>query len=314
MAKWTAADIPSQNGKTAVVTGATGGLGYETALALARAGAVVVVAGRDELRGVAMVQRINAFGPASQASFEPLDLANLASIAAFATRIAERYLALDLLVNNAGIMGLPQRRATSDGFEAQLGTNYLGHFALTARLLPSLRRAGQPRVVSVSSLAHRRGRIDFGDLQAERRYSPWRAYEQSKLAMLLFAAELQRRSDAAGWGLTSVAAHPGVARTEIFRDVVQGRGARLKEALAEVAMILVAQSAAQGALPLLYAATAPGVRPGGYYGPDGFREMKGYPAPAKVSAQGRDDAAAARLWDASERITGVRFGSAGGEA
>ena len=310
---WTTADIPSQRGKFAIVTGATGGLGYETALALARAGAEVVMAGRDERKGAAAMGRINAFGPASKASFEPLDLANLGAVAAFATRIAEHHPTLDLLVNNAGIMALQERRTTSDGFEAQLGPNYLGHFALTAHLRPSRRHAAQPRVVSVSSIAHRSGRIDFDDLQAERRYSPWRAYNQSKLAMLLFAIELQRRSDAAGWNLTSVAAHPGVARTEIIRNVVQGRGARLKEAVAQLGMTLIAQSAAQGALPLLYAATAPNVQPGGYYGPDGLREMKGYPTTAKVAVQGRDSAAASRLWDVSERLTGIRFGAAQGD-
>lgn len=310
MAKWTTADVPSQRGKFAIVTGATGGLGYETALALARAGAEVVAAGRDARKGAAAVRRINAFSPAAQATFEVLDLASLASVAAFAARIAERHPALDLLVNNAGIMALPERRATRDGFEAQLGTNYLGHFALTAHLLPSLRAAGQPRVVSVSSLAHRSGRIDFGDLQAERRYNPWRAYNQSKLAMLLFAIELQRRSDAAGWGLTSLAAHPGFARTGILRGVAQGRGGALKEAVAQFGAYLFGQSAAQGALPLLYAAAAPGVRPGGYYGPDGISEAKGDPAPAKVAPQGRDLTAAARLWETSERLTGVRFGAA----
>ena len=309
MAKWTAADIPSQRGKFAVITGATGGIGYETALALARAGAEVVVAGRDERKGAVALRRINAFAPPSPVSFESLDLASLDSVTAFAARLTERHAALDLLVNNAGIMGLPKRRATSDGFEAQLGTNYLGHFALTARLLPSLRRARQPRVVSVSSIAHRRGRIDFGDLQAKRHYGPWRAYNQSKLAMLLFAAELQRRSDAAGWNLTSVAAHPGVARSDLTRSVFQGRGGRVKEAVSQVVMTLIAQSAAQGALPILYAATVPDVQPGGYYGPDGFIELKGSPAPAKIAPQGRDTAVAAQLWDVSEQLTGVRFGA-----
>ncbi len=308
--KWTTADIPPQGGKFAVVTGATAGLGYESALALARAGAAVIVAGRDARRGDTATRRINAFGPRIQASFELLDLADLASVAAFAARVSERHPTLDLLVNNAGIMGLPQRRVTRDGFEAQLGTNYLGHFALTARLLPSLKRAGQPRIVSVSSLAHRRGRMDFDDLQAERGYDPWRAYSQSKLAMLLFAAELQRRSDAAGWGLTSVAAHPGFARTEIFRGVAQGRGGGLKAALGSFGAQLFGQSAAQGALPILYAATAPGVQPGGYYGPDGFGEATGSPAPAKTAPQGRDQEAASRLWDVSEQLTKVRFGAA----
>ena len=310
MAKWTSADIPTQSGRVAIVTGATGGLGYETALALARAGAAVVVAGRDERRGAVAANRINAFGPRVKAGFELLDLARLDSVAAFASRVTGRHPAVDLLVNNAGITGPSQRRTTSDGFEAHFGTNYLGHFALTARLLPALRAGQQTRVVSVSSLAHQSGRIDFDDLQAERRYGPTRAYAQSKLAMLLFARELQRRSDEAGWGLMSVAAHPGFALTGIFRGIGQGRGGKLIETLGNFGASLIGQSAAQGALPQLYAATAPGVQPGGYYGPDGFREVKGYPAPAKVARQGRDDAAAARLWTVSEQLTGLSFGVA----
>ena len=294
----------------AIVTGATGGLGYETALALAQAGAAGVVAGRDERRGAVAASRINAFGPKVVAVFELLDLAHLDSVAAFASRVAGQHPAVDLLVNNAGITGPSQRRTTHDGFEAHLGTNYLGHFALTARLLPALRAGQQTRVVSVSSLAHQSGRIDFDDLQAERRYGPTRAYAQSKLAMLLFARELQRRSDDAGWRLMSVAAHPGFALTGIFRGIAQDRRGKLVEKLGNFGASLIGQSAAQGALPLLYAATAPGVQPGGYYGPDGFMEVRGYPVPAKVARQGRDDAAAARLWTVSEQLTGLSPGIA----
>src|ERR1700732_3641606 len=212
MTDWTTADIPPLNGKTAVITGATGGLGYETALALAGAGAGVMLTGRSEAKGRQALQAIRNQFPNAYIAYENLDLANLASVADFATRYAAAHASLDLLINNAGVMALPQRQVTSDGFEMQLGTNYLGHYALTAHLLPLLRRGVQPRVVSLSSLVHRWGAIDFDDLQAARSYAPNKAYGQSKLAMLMFALELQRRSDAAGWGLMSNAAHPGSAR------------------------------------------------------------------------------------------------------
>jgi NAD(P)-dependent dehydrogenase (short-subunit alcohol dehydrogenase family) len=209
------AEVPSQLGRTAIVTGATGGLGYETALALAKAGAEVVLTGRDDRKGASAIEKIGREVPDAKAAYEHLDLASLASVADFAQRMRARQ-SLDLLINNAGVMALPRRQTTADGFEMQFGTNYLGHFALTARLLPLLRRASEPRVVNVSSLAHRTGFIHFDDLQGVRVYSPWKAYGQSKLATLMFALELQRRSDAAGWNLTSNAAHPGFARTGLF--------------------------------------------------------------------------------------------------
>jgi NAD(P)-dependent dehydrogenase (short-subunit alcohol dehydrogenase family) len=199
MAPWTIADIPSQSGRSAVVTG-TGGLGFETALALARAEAEVILAGRNADRGAASVARIRAQVPEANIGFAELDLASLASVAAFAKRMAAEHGSLDLLVNNAGVMTPPRRHTTADGFELQFGTNYLGHFALTGRLLPLLRAARAPRIVEVSSIAHRRASMDFQDLQAEKRYRPWAAYGQSKLAMLIFALELQRRSDAGGRG------------------------------------------------------------------------------------------------------------------
>src|ERR1700688_2292420 len=188
------AEIPSQLGRTAVVTGATGGLGHETALALAKAGAEVILTGRDDQKGQSAIEKISREVLGARVSYEPLDLANLASIADFSQRMHSRQ-SLDLLINNAGVMALQRRQTTADGFEMQFGTNYLGHFALTARLLPWLRRGHQPRVVNLSSLAHRSGRIGFDDLQGARAYVPWRAYCQSKLAMLMFALELQRRSD-----------------------------------------------------------------------------------------------------------------------
>jgi NAD(P)-dependent dehydrogenase (short-subunit alcohol dehydrogenase family) len=210
---------------------------------------------------------------------------------------------LDLLINNAGVMALPRRQTTADGFEMQFGTNHLGHFALTARLMPLLRQASAPRVVSVSSLAHRTGSIDFSDLQGERIYSPWKAYGQSKLACLMFALELQRRSEAAGWKVTSIAAHPGFARTSLFSS---GPGGLLSLAT-DVAAPFFGHSAADGARPILFAATSPEAKAGGYYGPGGFGELRGSPARALIMPQARDAAAAARLWDVSAKLTGISF-------
>jgi len=295
-------DIPSQLGKTAIVTGATGGLGYETALALARAGADVILTGRDERKGQSAIAKIGREVLGAKIAFESLDLANLAAVAAFAERMQARP-SLDLLINNAGVMALPRRQVTADGFEMQLGTNHLGHFALTARLLPLLRLASAPRVVSVSSLAHRTGSIDFGDLQGERYYSPWKAYGQSKLACLMFALELQRRSDAAGWKVISIAAHPGFARTNLFSS---GPGGLLSMAT-DVAAPFFGHSAADGARPILFAATGPAAKPGGYYGPGGFSELRGSPARALIMPQARDTAAAARLWEVSAKLTGTSF-------
>ena len=307
MTDWTTADIPPLRGKTSVITGATGGLGYETALALAGAGAEVVLTGRDDIKGRNALQRIRGEIPNTNVSYETLDLANLASVADFAKRFSAAHASLDLLVNNAGVMALPERRTTVDGFEMQLGTNYLGHYALTAHLLPWLRRADAPRVVNLSSLAHRSGKIDFDDLQCTRSYTPWKAYTQSKLAMLMFALELQRRSDAAGWGLMSNAAHPGFARTDL---IANGPGASgLLWHVSRLLQPYVSHSAAEGALPTLFAATSPEAKADGYYGPNGFYEMKGPPVPTKIMPQAKDAAAAARLWDVSAALTGVSFDS-----
>src|SRR6266478_5345440 len=282
-------EIPSQLGRSAVVTGATGGLGYETALALAKAGAEVILTGRDDRKGQSAIEKISREVSGARISYESLDLASLQSIADFSQRIHSRK-SLDILISNAGVMALPRRQTTADGFEMQFGTNYLGHFALTARLMPLLRRASGPRVVSLSSLAHRAAFIDFDDLQGARLYSPWKAYGQSKLAMLMFALELQRRSDASGWNLTSNSAHPGFARTSLFAS---GPGGLLSLA-SDFAAPFFGQTATDGARPILFGATSPEARPGAYYGPGGFGELRGAPAEAHVMLQARHVADAAR--------------------
>ena len=305
MTDWTTADIPSLSGKTAVVTGATGGLGYETAMALAGAGAIVILTGRNDAKGLRAIEGICERFPNALIAYEPLDLASLSSVADFARRFAASNEQLDLLVNNAGVMALPKRQQTEDGFEMQLGTNYLGHYALTAQLLPQLRRAKAPRIVNLSSLAHRSGAINFDDLQGKRSYRPWRAYCQSKLAMLMFSLELQRHSLAAGWGLTSLAAHPGYARTDLIPN---GPGANsFQWRVSRWLQPFISHSAAEGALPTVFAATSPAAEPGGYCGPNWFYELKGSPAPAKIMPQAKDFAATAMLWDVSATLTGVSF-------
>lgn len=308
MSNWTRTSMPSQIGRLAVVTGATGGLGYETALALAGAGAEVILAGRNPARGRDALQRIQAQQHNAKIRFELLDLASLASVAQFADCLVAEQRPLDLLVNNAGVMALPQRQFTQDGFEMQFGTNYLGHFALTARLLPLLQRSGGARVVNLSSVAHRRGAIDFNNLQGEHGYTPWRAYSQSKLAMLMFALELQRRSEAQSWGVTSNAAHPGFALTDLIANGPDSGGRRSLTSYFVAALApWLSHSAAAGALPTLYAATAPDAVGGGYYGPDGFRELKGATAPAEIMPQAQDSQVAAQLWQHSLALTGVAW-------
>lgn len=303
MPQWTTRDMDSQQDRIAVVTG-TGGIGYETALALSRAGAEVILAGRDPLKGAASVDKIRAAVSGAKIRFEQLDLADLVSITAFAHRLHADEDRIDLLVNNAGVMTPPTRITTRDGFELQLGTNYLGHFALTAHLLPLLRRGKNPRVVSLGSVAARTGKINFGDLNSEKAYRPMIAYSQSKLACVMFAFELQRRSDAQGWGITSIAAHPGVSRTELLHNA-PGRwdfGRIMRSVLP-----FLFQPPAQGALPVLFAATAAEVVPGGYYGPDRLSETRGHPAPAKIPTAAEDTDAAAVLWAESETMTGATF-------
>lgn len=305
MAGWTTSDIPSQLGRTVLVTG-TGGIGFHVAMAMARAGATVIVAGRNAAKGAAAVEQISRSLPRARVRFGAVDLANLDSIETFADTVLRSHGSLDLLVNNAAVMTPPQRKETADGFELQLGTNHLGHFALTARLLPLLREGRDARVVSLSSIAARNGAIDFDDLQSRRRYMPMAAYSQSKLACLLFAFELQRRSTKAGWGIRSIAAHPGISRTDLLPN---GAGPRSPQALARRYLWFLFQPAEQGALPPLYAATAPTAQAGGYYGPDTLSETRGHPIPAKVPTQAEDAGVAERLWQESERLTGTTFGS-----
>lgn len=303
MPPWTTQDIPSQAGRLAVVTG-TGGLGFQDALALARAGAEVILAGRSAAKGQGAVAAIKAELPQAQLRFEALDLADLSSIDGFGQRLAGQADRLDLLINNAGVMVPPQRQLTRDGFELQFGTNHLGHFALTAHLMPLLRKGRDARVISLSSVAARSGVMDLTDLNATRDYRPMPVYARSKLACLIFALEFDRRSTVGEWGVASIASHPGVARTDLLHNG-PGRGsftARLRSAL-----WFLFQPAAQGALPTLYAATDPGAQPGGYYGPDRLSETRGHPAPARIPPAALDRSVAARLWEVSEQMTGARF-------
>lgn len=303
--KWTESDIPDQTGRRAIVTGANSGLGFETALALAGHGADVTLAVRDMAKGEAAAERIRARSPQASIEVRRLDLADLASIDEFAWLWRESHPdGLDMHINNAGIMAIP-RRNTADGFEMQLGTNHLGHFALTGRLLEAIRPEG--RIVTVSSQAHRMGRIDFEDLMGERKYGAWRAYGQSKLANLLFMRSLAERLERAGSTIASVAAHPGFASTHLqaVAPEMKGRGWQVK--IMDGVNKVMAQSAAMGALPTLYAATFPAIRSGDYVGPDGFGEQRGHPKLVGMTPSARDDEAANRLWTVSEELTGVSY-------
>lgn len=303
---WTPADMPDQAGRTALVTGASSGLGFEVALALAAAGASVLLGCRDPDRGRTAMARISGQTPGAGLRVLNVDLASLESVRTAAAELAQRHEVIDLLVNNAGVMATPHRR-TDDGFELQLGVNHLGHFALTGLLLDRMADARRPRVVTVSSALHRRGRVDLSDLLWERRrYRPWAAYEQSKLANLLFTLQLARRAEAAGLALTAVAAHPGVAATDLTRDLAVARWPVMGPAVRAVVGRL-GQGAAAGAMPLLYAATMPGVENGDYFGPGGTMELRGAPARVSRSARAADIGVAAALWEQSEELTGVRF-------
>jgi NAD(P)-dependent dehydrogenase (short-subunit alcohol dehydrogenase family) len=304
MTHWTASDVPDQSGRTAVVTGANSGLGFITALELARHGARVVMTARDPARGADALRRLRADVPDADVELRALDLADLASVRGFATELGASYPTLDLLINNAGVMAIP-RRETVDGFEMQFGTNHLGHFALTGLLLPTLVDVRGARIVTVSSNAHKTGRIRFDDLQRSQSYSRWPAYSQSKLANLLFAFELQRRLSAIDAPAISLAAHPGTASTNLVAPGAEGN--RLKERVMRLGVRIIGQSEEQGALPQLYAATAPDVHGGEYYGPSGIGESRGHPKLVTSTSMSRDPELAARLWSISQDLTGVRY-------
>jgi len=310
--RWTAAEIPSQAGKLALITGANSGIGYHTALELARARCGVILGCRDRIRADAARTRILAAVPSAQIEVLPINLASLDSVGAAAGHFLSTGQHLDLLINNAGLLAPPHRQVTSDGFELQFGTNHLGHFALTGLLLPALLSPGAvsgaaaSRIITVSSKAHRGATMDFANLQWERGYRPWPAYRRSKLANLLFGFELERRLERARAAALSVVVHPGVANTNLFA-AGPGQGHGLIAKIAPAFIALFAQSDAQGALPTHYAATAPEIRGGHFYGCDGFREMRGYPVEVRAETQAYDETMAARLWEVSEKLTGVQF-------
>lgn len=296
---WTVQSIPDQTGRTAIVTGGNSGIGLETVRALAARGARVILACRDESRGRVAREAVLGSAPDAKVEVGRLDLAELASVRDFAGRFLAAHERLDLLVNNAGVMAIPMAR-TADGFEMQFGTNHLGHFALTGLLLERLVATPGSRVVTVASLAHKLGKVDFGNLNAEKGYSKTRAYGQSKLANLLFAYELQRRLEQAGAKTSAMAAHPGWTSTNLQAHTP------LFRALNPV----FAMTAEQGALPTLFAATSPDAVPAGYYGPGGLMEMRGAPCLVSSSRASHDCDVAARLWHVSEELTGVHMLSA----
>jgi NAD(P)-dependent dehydrogenase (short-subunit alcohol dehydrogenase family) len=298
--KWTSEQMPDQSGRTAIVTGANSGLGLSCARELARHGAHVVLACRDAAKGEEALRGIQSDG--GSAELASLDLASLASVRAFAQEFTAGHDGLDLLINNAGVMA-PPRRETADGFELQFGTNVLGHFALTAQLIGQMHGRSDARVVTVSSNAHKLGKIDFDDLQSTRRYNRWAAYNQSKLADLSFALELDRRLRAAGSDVKSLASHPGYAATNLQKAAPP----LLDRLVMIVTDFVMAQDADAGALPILYAATEPGLEGGTYTGPDGPGEFRGHPKIATPRRAARNEELAGRLWSVCEELTGVTF-------
>ena len=300
--RWTASDIPDLTGKTAIITGGNSGVGFESAVELARNGATTVIACRSASRGESALGRIKESAPSGQTRLMPLDLGDLASIDAFAESFTRDYENLDLLINNAGIMATPYR-TTKDGFESQFGTNHLGHFALTAKLMPAISASEASRVVNVSSVGHRSGDIDFDELLLSRsNYKRWRAYYRSKLANLLFTYEMQRRLEQAGIeNIFSLAAHPGVARTNL------ATGMGFVGMLLKPIAALFIQSARMGALPILRAATDPDARSGQYYGPDKPHERSGFPVIVSSTPDSHNEETARLLWERSEELTGIKF-------
>ncbi|QLL05615.1 SDR family oxidoreductase [Mycobacterium vicinigordonae] len=313
MANDLVATVPDLSGKLAVVTGANSGLGFGLAKRLSAAGADVMMAIRNQSKGEAAIEQIREVVPDAKLTIKPLDLSSLASVAALGEHLNSLGRPIDILINNAGVMTPPERDTTTDGYELQFGSNHLGHFALTGHLLPLLRAAAKPRVVSLSSIAARRGRIHFDDLQFEKSYAPMAAYGQSKLAVLMFALELDRRSRAAGWGIDSNAAHPGLTKTNLqISGPSHGREEptlmqRFYTASWRVTPFFW-QEIDEGILPALYAAATPGAEGGAFYGPRGLYETSGGGvAEAKIPARAANDKDRQRLWEVSERLTGASF-------
>ena len=308
MAKWTVDDMPDLSGKTIIVTGSNSGIGYEAALGFAAKQAAVVLACRSMEKANTAVAQIKSAHPAASVEAMELDLSSLASVRKFADAFRQRYGELDILCNNAGVMAIPYRK-TADGFEMQIGTNHFGHFALTGLLIDLLLAKEGARVVHVASGAHRAGSIHFDDLNWEHGYRKWLAYGQSKLANLLFCLELHRRLEKAGAKVMSVACHPGYAATNLQAAGPKMAGSSMMESVMGIANSLFSQSAAMGALPTLYAAVSPAVHGNDYIGPDGLAELWGYPTTVKPSKAARDGAVASRLWEISEKLTGVSYPS-----
>lgn len=303
---WTEASIPDQSGKTFVVTGGNSGIGYEAAVALARKRAHVVLACRSPQRAGDALASLKGAVPGASVEVMQLDLASLKSIRAFAEAYRGKHAKLHGLVNNAGLMALPYTK-TEDGFEMQLGTNHLGHFALTGLLLPTLLETEGARIVSVASQAHRMGRMHWDDLMGERRYEAWEWYGQSKLANLLFVYELQRRLEGAGKKTIALACHPGYSATALQHKGPEMEGSKLKGAIMSIGNALLAQSSAMGALPTLRAATDPDAKGGEYYGPRGLGEFVGYPKKVSSNRLSHDREQQKRLWDESVKLTGVQY-------
>jgi NAD(P)-dependent dehydrogenase (short-subunit alcohol dehydrogenase family) len=307
---WTEENIPEQTGCVAVVTGANSGLGFHTARALSEAGAKVVITARTVEKTEEAATRIWQDHPGAELVLELLDLADLTSIREFVSRTEAALPKVSILVNNAGVMAIP-RSETKDGFETQLGVNHLGYFALTGLLMPRLKRAAEEdgfgRIVNVSSNMHKTGRINFDDLMGSANYNPWTAYSQSKLANLLFTLELGRRLKKAGSSVIAVAAHPGYAATNLQRRGPEAEGAKLKAMLMDLANRLFAQPVEKGVLPQLYAAVSQELNGNEYIGPDGFGNMRGYPAIQQPAPQAKNLEDAERLWEVSESLTGVTF-------
>ena len=304
--RWTEKNMPQLTGQRVLITGANSGIGYEAARAMAQRDAHVILACRTESKALEAMARIRNLYPKAQLQFMPLDLGNLQSVRELAEMFFEQYDTLDILVNNAGVMWLPESR-TADGFETQLGTNHLGHFALTGLLLPALLKTPGARVVTVSSLAHKEGHLYFDDLWLEKDYNKYRSYAQSKLANLVFARELQRRLTAVGSSVLSMAVHPGISATHLAAPGLEQQGRPTLAKLANVLLPVIAQSPRKGVLPTLYAATSHEAEGGEYYGPGGFYEFYGYPVKATSTGRSRKADWAEQLWAVSEKLTGIHY-------